>query len=66
MIRWQGKADSEGALAAWQQLLKTNPQLSTDRKATVEKLMADVKAAPGKQRGIEGARSDDGNKSNSK
>ncbi len=42
MIKWQGKQDSRGALAAWQQLLKANPQLSADRKATVEKLMADV------------------------
>jgi cytochrome c-type biogenesis protein CcmH/NrfG len=42
MIKWQGKQDNKGALAAWQQLLKANPQLSPDRKATVEKLMADV------------------------
>lgn len=42
MIKWQGKQDSKGALAAWQQLLKANPQLSADRKATVQKLMADV------------------------
>ena len=43
MIRWQGKQDASGALAAWQELLKSNPQLSADRKATVEKLIADVK-----------------------
>ncbi|MGB8013061.1 MAG: tetratricopeptide repeat protein [Terriglobales bacterium] len=42
MIKWQGKQDSKGALAAWQQLLKLNPQLSPDRKAEVQKLMADV------------------------
>ena len=42
MIKWQGKKDAKGALTAWQELLKTNPQLSADRKATVEKLMADV------------------------
>ncbi|MGD0790700.1 MAG: tetratricopeptide repeat protein [Terriglobales bacterium] len=42
MIKWQGKQDSKGAVAAWQQLLKSNPQLSADRKATVQKLMADV------------------------
>ena len=42
MIKWQGKQDSKGALAAWQQLLKSNPQLSADRKAQVQKLMADV------------------------
>jgi len=42
MIRLQGKADARGAVAAWRQLLKTNPQLSPDRKASVEKLIADV------------------------
>ena len=42
MIKWQGKQDGSGALAAWQELLKSNPQLSADRKATVQKLMADV------------------------
>jgi len=42
MIRLQGKGDGKGALAAWQRLLKSNPQLSEDRKATVQKLMADV------------------------
>ncbi len=42
MIKWQAKQDSKGAIAAWQQLLKSNPQLSPDRKAQVQKLMADV------------------------
>jgi cytochrome c-type biogenesis protein CcmH/NrfG len=42
MIKWQGKQDGQGALAAWQELLKSNPQLSTDRKAAVQKLMAAV------------------------
>ena len=42
MIKWQGKQDSKGALAAWQLLLKSNPQLKPDQKAAVEKLMADV------------------------
>jgi cytochrome c-type biogenesis protein CcmH/NrfG len=42
MIKWQGKQDSKGALAAGQQLPKANPQLSAERKATVQKLMADV------------------------
>ncbi len=42
MIKWQGKQDSQGALAAWQELLKSNPQLSADRKATVQKLIAEV------------------------
>ena len=43
MIKWQGKQDAQGALAAWQELLQKNPQLSADRKATVQKLIADVK-----------------------
>jgi cytochrome c-type biogenesis protein CcmH/NrfG len=43
MIKWQAKQDREGALDAWSELLKANPQLSADRKASVEKLMADVK-----------------------
>ena len=60
MIRLQGKGDPKGALAAWQQLLKTNPQLSPDRKATVLKLMADVMTMMGDQHGIERARSNDG------
>ncbi len=42
MIKWRGKQDSKGAVAAWQQLLKSNPQLSAERKATVQKLMADA------------------------
>jgi cytochrome c-type biogenesis protein CcmH/NrfG len=42
MIKWQGKQDGKGAVATWQQLLKSNPQLSADRKAQVQKLMADA------------------------
>jgi len=44
LIEWQGKQDGKSALAAWQKLLKTNPQLSPERKATVEKLISEVKA----------------------
>lgn len=55
MIRLQGKQDDKGALAAWQQLLKSNPQLSADRKAMVQKLMADVMTTLADQRGMEGA-----------
>jgi cytochrome c-type biogenesis protein CcmH/NrfG len=43
MIRWQGKKDTKGALAAWGQLLRTNPQLEPAKKAQVEKLMAQVR-----------------------
>jgi cytochrome c-type biogenesis protein CcmH/NrfG len=42
MIKWQGKQDGKGALVAWRELLKSNPQLSADRKAAVQKLIADV------------------------
>ena len=41
-IRWQEKKDAKGALAAWQQLLKTNPKLEANKKAEVEKLIADA------------------------
>jgi cytochrome c-type biogenesis protein CcmH/NrfG len=44
MIKWQAKQDSKGALEAWRELLKLNPQLSAERKATVQKLMADVQS----------------------
>jgi len=42
MVKWKGKQDSKGAVAAWQQLLKSNPQLDANRKAQVQKLLADV------------------------
>lgn len=41
MIKYQGKKDSAGAIAAWQQLLKTNPNL--DRKPMVEQLIVEAK-----------------------
>ena len=56
MIRLQGKHDGAGAVAAWQQLLKLNPQLSEDRKAEVQKLMADVLTSLGDQKQNKGAR----------
>jgi cytochrome c-type biogenesis protein CcmH/NrfG len=45
MIRLQGKNDPKGAQAAWQKLLKLNPQLDPERKTQVQKLMAGVTAA---------------------
>jgi cytochrome c-type biogenesis protein CcmH/NrfG len=42
IIRLQGKQDPKGALAAWQKLIKLNPQLDPARKAEVQKLMANV------------------------
>ncbi|HEY1984591.1 MAG TPA: tetratricopeptide repeat protein [Terracidiphilus sp.] len=56
MIRLQGKGDGKGALAAWQKLLKSNPQLSPDRKATVQQLMAEVLTTQGDLSAIHGAR----------
>ena len=43
VIKWQGKQDASGALAAWQELLKSNPQLSAERKTTVQRMIANVK-----------------------
>jgi cytochrome c-type biogenesis protein CcmH/NrfG len=40
MIKFKGKDDAVGAIAAWQQLLKAHPDL--DRKATVEKMIAEA------------------------
>ena len=48
MIRLQAKNDPNGAVTAWQQLLKLNPTLADDRKAAVEKLIAQAqKRKPG-------------------
>jgi cytochrome c-type biogenesis protein CcmH/NrfG len=66
MMKMQGKGDGKGALAAWQKLLKSNPQLSEDRKAMVLKLMAEVQTTLGNQHGIGGAQSNDGHKANSR
>lgn len=47
MIRWQAKNDAGSAVTAWQQLLKSNPKLPNDRKAEVEKLIAQAKKHSG-------------------
>lgn len=60
MIKLQGQGDGKGAIAAWQRLLKTNPDLSPDRRATVLKLMADVMTMMGDQQGIVKPRSNNG------
>lgn len=44
MIKYRGKSDAKGAIAAWQELLRTNPNL--DRKPDVEELIAEAKASP--------------------
>jgi cytochrome c-type biogenesis protein CcmH/NrfG len=55
MIKLQGKQDGKGALAAWRQLLKSNPQMSTDHKAQVQRLIAGVATSSNDQHGSEGA-----------
>ncbi|HTZ82928.1 MAG TPA: tetratricopeptide repeat protein [Candidatus Acidoferrales bacterium] len=47
LIRWKGKGDTAGAVAAWKQLLKSNPGFK-DRDV-VEKLIAEAKAHGNKQ-----------------
>jgi cytochrome c-type biogenesis protein CcmH/NrfG len=42
LIKLLGKNDSQGALAAWRLLLKSNPALDDTKKAQVEKLIADA------------------------
>ena len=54
IIRLEGKKDGKGAVAAWQRLLKTNPQLSADRKAQVQELMANVMTSLGEQEATRG------------
>jgi len=46
IIRWKGKNDTQGALQAWDQLLKSNPNLESTKKAQVEKLIAEAKQGP--------------------
>src|SRR5579862_6516364 len=43
MIRMQGKNDPSGAVTAWQQLQKLNPTLAEDKKAAVQKLIAQAR-----------------------
>jgi cytochrome c-type biogenesis protein CcmH/NrfG len=47
MIKYRGKHDNAGATAAWEQLLKTNPDL--DRRPIVERLIAEAKSVPAPQ-----------------
>jgi cytochrome c-type biogenesis protein CcmH/NrfG len=44
MMKWKGKDDAAGAIATWQELLRSNPNL--DRKATVEQMIAEAKSQP--------------------
>jgi cytochrome c-type biogenesis protein CcmH/NrfG len=42
LIRWQAKKDAPGAITVWKQLLRTNPKLDDQRKAEVQRLIADA------------------------
>jgi cytochrome c-type biogenesis protein CcmH/NrfG len=44
MMKWKGKDDTPGAIAAWEELLRSNPNL--DRKSTVEQMIAEAKSQP--------------------
>lgn len=48
MIKWKGKNDAAGAVATWRELLKSNPKLEPDKKAQVQKLIAEA-SQPEKQ-----------------
>jgi cytochrome c-type biogenesis protein CcmH/NrfG len=41
IVKWQGKGDPAGAVAAWQELLKRNPNYP--EKARIEELIAKAK-----------------------
>jgi cytochrome c-type biogenesis protein CcmH/NrfG len=48
MIKWKGKGDATGAVAAWQKLLALYPVLPSDLpdRETIEKLVAEAKGHP--------------------
>jgi len=66
MIRLEGKQDGNGAVAAWQRLLRTNPQLSAERKAQVQRLLADELTTLGYQQSAREAQRHDADKTVSK
>jgi tetratricopeptide (TPR) repeat protein len=41
LVKWQGKMDGAGAVAAWEKLLATNPNY--EGKDKVQQMLADVK-----------------------
>lgn len=42
VIKWQGKKDASGAIAAWRELLQSNPNLDPNKKNEVEKMIAEI------------------------
>lgn len=57
-IKLNSKKDEKGALAAWKQLLKTNPHLEPERKAQVEQLIEQLEAKSTQKPGAQGAAND--------
>jgi cytochrome c-type biogenesis protein CcmH/NrfG len=49
MIKWKSKQDKDGALAAWRQLLKSNPDLPNRKKAEVKRAIARVQNSTAKE-----------------
>jgi cytochrome c-type biogenesis protein CcmH/NrfG len=43
MIKWQAQRDGAGAVAAWQSLLKNNPDIDAEKRAQVEKLISETR-----------------------
>ncbi|HVO59860.1 MAG TPA: tetratricopeptide repeat protein [Terriglobales bacterium] len=43
VIEWREKKDAASAIAAWNQLLKSNPSLAAEKRTQVQKLIAEVK-----------------------
>lgn len=42
VMKWQGKKDAPGAIAAWRQLLKSNPKLEPAKRTQVEQMIAEA------------------------
>ena len=52
IVKWQGKMDIEGAVAAWQKLLDTNPNYEAKNK--VEQLIAEARKHSAVKAGMQG------------
>ena len=59
MIELQGKQNPRGAVAAWQKLLRLNPQLDAGRKAQVQQLIASATEAANGSGPVKGADAND-------
>lgn len=59
-IELNSKKDEKGAIAAWKQLLKTNPNLAPDRKAQVQHLIDQLEAKNAQKTGTQGATNEPG------